>query len=130
MSNIFLYDESGYKAFRIIVEDTNEYKDTSFGAEVFEVTAWEGDSENTPAEEELYLTCYIKWDSCSHFYFGEKGENGNQDGYLHICGAEYFKRHIDLMGYLYKLAFKEMGRDPYDESEAWETKLMYLKEEK
>ena len=28
-----------------------------------------------------YLTGFIKWDGCSHFWFGEKG-------YLHLCGLE------------------------------------------
>jgi hypothetical protein len=125
VKTVYLY-KNGYKTFRIGIEDPGEYKDTSFNAVVEEITSWEVDKDKTSAESELYLTCYIKWDSCSHFWFGEKEEEGGQNGYLHICGAEYYKNHVDLMNYLYYLAFKRMGREPYDEREKWELDLKVL----
>lgn len=121
----FLYDKNNYPAFKILIEQT-EYKDTSFNAEVYSVNGWEADGSKTPVDLELYLSCYIKWDSCSHFNFGEENKEGNSDGYLHICGAEYYKQHVDLMNYLYHLAFEQMGIEPYDEAENWELDMKVL----
>lgn len=116
----WLYDNWGHKKVRIRIEDPGEYSETSFNAEVDLVVAWSGDDKYDPVEFEDYLSCYIKWDSCSHFYFGEKDEEGNRDSYLHVCGAQYYRDHIEIMQYLYKLAFEQMGREPYDNSERYE----------
>ena len=62
---------------------------------------------------EKYLTATIKWDSCSHFNFGDK------DGYIHICGAHFYQEHIKLMRWLYNRAFELMGRKP-QRGEEWE----------
>lgn len=126
VKTVLLYDEHGYAVFKIEIEERGQYRDTSFNAEVFEITSWEADDAKTPCDLELYLSCYIKWDSCSHVWFGEKDDKDRQDGYLHICGAEYFKRHCDLMNYLYNLAFDEMGRKPYDDRDIWATDLKVL----
>ena len=56
-------------------------------------------------EVEPYLKCSIKWDGCSHFWFGDEGE---KDGYLHICGHGDFSQHVMLMSHLYSLAFQIM----------------------
>jgi hypothetical protein len=61
---------------------------------------------NEVLEKEKYLNCSIKFDGCSHFWFGD------EDKYLHICGAEDYQRHIQLMEFLYKKAFELMGRSP------------------
>lgn len=68
-------------------------------------------------ETEDYLECTIKWDSCSHFDFGDKG-------YIHICGYDSYKKHIQLMEWLYKKAFELMEREPYDESDKWRLKIV------
>lgn len=62
----------------------------------------------------------VWWDSCSHFNFGDLDAEGNHDSYLHVCGAQYYRNHVELMLYLYKLAFEEMGREPYDDDERYE----------
>lgn len=51
---------------------------------------------NEMLETERYLKGSIKWDSCSHFWFGD------EDKYLHLCGVEDFERHILLMQFIYK----------------------------
>lgn len=118
----YIYDEHDYPIFKIEVADPGVYKATSFNATVYEVSKWEPDTKE-PYEPELYLSCYIKWDSCSHFYFGEKDEEGNPDGYLHLCGVEHYKRQAELLAYLYKRAFEEMGREPL-EGEEWGNDLL------
>jgi hypothetical protein len=49
-------------------------------------------------EPEPYLRGFLKWDACCHFYFGE----ADNQGYIHICGPENFRKHIDLFEYLLK----------------------------
>jgi hypothetical protein len=66
---------------------------------------------------QTYLKGSIKWDSCSHFFFGDP----DNSGYIHLCGAVYFKKHIALLEYLYKKAFVLMERDVMDDKERWYT---------
>ena len=68
----------------------------------YEVIAW--DENNNPVEMELYISGTIKWDGCSHVLFGEHDEDGNQNGYLHLCGAHEWRKHIKIMTEVYKFA--------------------------
>lgn len=48
-----------------------------------------------------------------HVFFGEKDENGNHDGYLHLCGKTYWARHVEVMNEVYALAEKTIAEcDP------------------
>lgn len=64
---------------------------------------------NQVYKEEVYLSGFIKWDSCSHFYFGENGES-----YLHLCGQQAIPNHNKLMAYIFNRAFELMHRTPED----------------
>ena len=115
---VYFKDHRGIKEWEVTITDhTNYYCDMA----VREIASWvEGDDGvyDVPCDYEDYLECSIKWDSCSHFRFGEVGEDGTRDAYLHICGVDYYKKHVALMEKLYNLAFKTMGREPM-ESEVW-----------
>jgi hypothetical protein len=112
--------------FRVtVVPHLPQFADTSFEAVVDIVTSWEDNEHYKPpthsaAEFEPYLRCTIKWDSCSHFWFGqtEKDAPHKRDGYLHLCGVLDFQRHVLLMKELYDLAFKRMNRSP-EPDEVW-----------
>lgn len=80
---------------------------------VKEIVAWNLDGEPLRCEE--YLECLIKWDSCSHFWFGD----GDDDGYLHLCGVGDFINHVKLVRWLYNKAFELMGSKPQD-GEDWQ----------
>lgn len=58
-------------------------------------------SENILEDAQPYLTGFIKWDGCSHFYFGD-------EGYLHLCGFVRIQKLIVILQHLIKLA-KETG---------------------
>jgi len=77
---------------------------------VEEIVAWDLNGEPLGCVE--YLECLIKWDSCSHFWFGD------DDSYLHLCGVGNFNNHVKLMRWLYDKAFELMGRKPQD-GEEW-----------
>jgi hypothetical protein len=79
--------------------------DTRIEFNVYEVTSWNSDDTHSKNDSELYLRGYIKWDGCSHFWFGDKNdEDEHGDGYIHLCGYIYFKNHIKLMELLFKYA--------------------------
>jgi len=81
--------------------------------EVYEVNGWVEKFRDSryvlePSDIDLYLTAYIKWDGCSHVWFGDVGENNKQDGYLHLCGRWCWDKHIQLMSELWDFASKNI----------------------
>ena len=52
-------------------------------------------------EAEKYLEGYVKWDGCTEL----------DQGRPHWCGPTGYKKHIALLGYIYKRAFELMGRE-------------------
>ncbi len=71
------------------------------------------DDTHVMEDAQLYLTAYMKWDSCEHFNFGDKG-------YLHLCGGGPLKKHCALLKHMYHKSFELMGKEPYCESDIWE----------
>jgi hypothetical protein len=118
--NQFLLGDEDYTQF--IVECTKK-TDYVVDFRVYDSIHW-AFGEDEPFEKELYLSCSIKWDGCSHFWFGEE-EDGKPDGYLHICGLGSYYDHVKLMAYLYEKAFELMEREPLDD-EHWDWE--YLRE--
>lgn len=107
---------------RVVFRATIITQDNSwFEAEVDEVTTWTDDTGTLePADYEPYLYCTIKWDGCSQFYFGDPTtfRKMKRDGYLHLCGAVDFKKHVLLVRQIYDLAFKRMGLS-FEAGEKW-----------
>jgi hypothetical protein len=97
-----LQEENGFINYLIEIGDDVEY---SMSFKVYEVNSWETDDKNTPIDEDLYLTGFIKWDGCSHITFGDD-TTGEQDGYLHLCGKMYWRRHNEIMASIFELAEK------------------------
>lgn len=82
------YDDSklysvSFNAYEIVGIDDNGPVYTMSGA------SSSMDTTSKPTEAENYFNGYIKWDKCSHFYFGDK------EGYLHICGQKNFKQLVE-----------------------------------
>lgn len=50
---------------------------------------------------------FIKWDGCSHVYFGDH-ENY---GYLHLCGGRYFAQLDFILRRVWQLASEKVGLD-------------------
>lgn len=121
-----IYDGNGYPIFSVTVLD-DEYKDTHCEFLVDKVTGWAGDGSKKPEQGciEEYLALDVKWDGCSHYSVGEKVEHANdedymydgRDGYLHLCGAQDFKNHVELLKTLYNKAYEYMNRAPLEGEE-------------
>lgn len=103
MKKYLIYNEQGMPCFLINVTELTEHH---ISGEVDEVDGLCED--NTFEVQEKYLGFLIKWDGCSHINFGN-------DGYLHICGWEFYKSHMLLMSSLMDLASNQV--------EAWDDKI-------
>ena len=71
------------------------------------------DMDDVILEKEKYIRGTIKWDGCSHVNFGDKGD----DGYLHLCGKQYWVLHNKLMEHIYDVATKNMKNYDKDVAE-------------
>lgn len=74
--------------------------ETSATFNVFEVFSW--GMEYEVLETEHYLKGHIKWDGCSHIWFGDK------DGYIHLCGKNYFESHKKVMDAIWDMCSKKI----------------------
>lgn len=121
----YIYDEDEYPIFEVSVMQypNGEYSDVSCEFKVRSISSWEADDSKSPVEEDIeeYLSMSVKWDGCSHLYFGDEIEDGNYNSYFHFCGARDYKRHVRLLHELYNKAYEYMGREPYDKSEEWDS---------
>lgn len=93
-----LKDSEDYIQFFIEMEKDVAY---SMNFKVYEVGGWMCDEDNTPTDLELYVHGTIKWDGCSHVYFG--GDFDNPNGYLHLCGKDYWEKHNKVMTEIFKV---------------------------
>lgn len=57
-----------------------------------------GDDTTKISEAEKLINGCIKWDACSHVYFGDK------DGYIHICGGRNWKSIIVALERVFAIA--------------------------
>jgi len=118
----YLYDvkRQEYPIYEI---ETVKAEEHYWDFKVFEITSWDPTKSDNPIDniidKESIIGGFIKWDGCSHFYFGEEDEKGNRDSYLHICSSHNFKRIAKLLEYLYKIAPLKMGRGEDGLDEEW-----------
>lgn len=54
-----------------------------------------------------YINGTVKWDGCSHIYFGDK------EGYIHLCGSRDFIRIGNILKKVYERCY-EIGKFDYD----------------
>jgi hypothetical protein len=89
---------------------------------VKDVGGWDTKS-NTPVMLDDYMSFYIKWDGCSHVWFGEPEDpddphDSPRDGYLHLCGKHCWQDHIRVLNHLWDLACDHKVVKPYS-GESW-----------
>jgi hypothetical protein len=85
---------------------------------VHDVTGgWDAET-HEPLGVEPYCRGHIKWDGCSHVWFGAEQDDGKPDGYLHLCGAAFWADHVQLMEWLYRQSAELIGKT-FDPSQRW-----------
>ena len=89
-------------------------EDHMWSFEVYESCTLTKDDNETIEDLELYVAGSIKWDGCSHVWFGEKDQNEKRDGYLHLCGKQCWVNHSKVMSKLWDLAASKIKS--YDKS--------------
>ncbi|TVX86042.1 hypothetical protein [Paenibacillus agilis] len=108
------YLMAGNQVVAIFVPDETDAKmENGVSGNIYEVTAWE--TGDIPFELDFFCRFSVKWDGCSHFWFFgneytvEKGMEPQMEAYYHICGAEYFVKHMRLMAFAYELKVLKAG---------------------
>lgn len=98
-----LIEEDGYIKFFIDFESIDII---SCSFNVIQVIAWDEDKSTgewkNPCEEELYLKAYVKWDGCSHFYFG------SESGYMHLCGKSAYDDLKNVLDAVFLICSKKI----------------------
>lgn len=61
-----------------------------------------------PDEAERLLHGCIKWDGCSHVYFGES-EGPCGEGYIHLCGQRCFLSLCKVLQAVWNLCIEKVG---------------------
>lgn len=80
----------------------------SFEFTVFQILSW---SENKKTKEydvidekEVLFKGLIKWDACSHIYFGD-------EGYIHLCGGRSWFIFMEATKRVWEIAMKELPKE-------------------
>jgi len=66
--------------------------------EVYQINSWYMDNTPNNGDLEEFIRGTIKWDGCSHINFGD------ENGYLHLCGLNYFKDVSKVLKAVWKKA--------------------------
>lgn len=82
--------------------ETIEWKDINISVKITKLTNITMDFETIEdKDQDTFIKGTIKWDGCSHMYYGD-------DGYIHLCGAESFYEMIELHRRIFKLASEKI----------------------
>lgn len=101
------------------------FEEVSVEYEVYQPLGWgqglddmlyegRGNQRETERIDEAATFCFglIKWDSCSHNYFGEQAGTGTKDGsdgYLHGCSLQNMRRLGSMFERLWAVAHRLLG---------------------
>lgn len=94
-----LIKEGDYVNYLIEFEEGDFETSATFN--VLEATAWNPDNKEV-SDTRHYLRGHIKWDGCSHIWFGD------EDGYLHLCGKTHFERHKKVMDAIWNVCAEKI----------------------
>jgi len=89
-----------YIEFLIEWNDNGEYNEFV----IHNVHGWNVET-NLPddlSDYDKYIKGYIKNDGCSHIWFG------SEDGYLHLCGKDFFEQHCKILNAIYDICSKRI----------------------
>lgn len=66
-------------------------------------------------ETDFHSEFYLKWDSCTHWYFHGEDYDSDEDEngvpYYHLCGAWCFDRHLVVMAFVWEVARRYLSRN-------------------
>lgn len=84
--------------------ETEPNKEFNLDFKVWQVNSWTMENEPCMDDLEMFIKGIIKWDGCSHIYFGD------EDGYLHLCGNKYFEDVKKVLDAVWRKAENEITR--------------------
>jgi hypothetical protein len=111
MKPIYLSDDTSGTTFWLEDVKVEEFR---WEFKVYESRCYSATFEELePDDIDLYVSGTIKWDGCSHVYFGTVDDKTGYDGYIHLCGAGCWEDHVKLMSYLWSKAPSNIAKwDP------------------
>lgn len=114
-------DKSGDPLFKLEIVQEHEAA-ASFNLQV--VVAFPPENKLADILYEPYVSGGIKFDGCSHVYFGPvlkstatSGDQASEQGYLHFCGKRDWQLHCMAMELVYKEVTKYIT--DFMEDESW-----------
>ena len=95
-----------FKVFEITAR-TKDEKTGEYTVPNYEIEGAVSSEELTEKIEEAksYFRGHIKWDACSHVYFGDEG------GYLHLCGGMSWKNLMEVMRRVWEYACEKLPEE-------------------
>jgi hypothetical protein len=92
-----------FKAYEIVAEESN--------APLYEAKEAKSSEEMVReiADAQTYIRGAVKWDGCSHVYFGD------DNGYIHLCGKLHIRKITQTLEKIYNRAGELMERKDVDE---------------
>lgn len=96
-----------FEAYEIVARGQNENK--SFDVLQYEKKNGNNEWVENIEEAQTLIHGAVKWDGCSHFYFGD------ENGYIHICGKRPMKNLIKAMEEIYNRSGELMESSIDDE---------------
>lgn len=91
-----------FEAFEIIGGSENIDGSDVFMFEGVGGCGFDDKATNDITKANKYIHGTIKWDGCSHVYFGD-------EGYIHLCGPEHFKKLGALLAKVYQRCYEIGG---------------------
>jgi hypothetical protein len=91
---------------QFLIEWTDEDFEARASFKVHEITSWTQSEDlssefDIPSDFNEYLYGTIKWDGCSHIYFGDSG-------YIHLCGKHFFDLHNEMLMRLWEVCSQKI----------------------
>ena len=108
IAEIEVSDDTPSLDFRVYeITGHSQNKDGEWSVPLFEKKGAQSSEELTENidEAQTLIRGYIKWDSCSHIYFGD------EEGYIHVCGGKSWFNLMEAIKRIWAIAREKLPRE-------------------
>lgn len=114
-----------------IEEDEDHSSEVALVGTAYTPSTW--DHKDNILEADFHSEFYLKWDSCTHWYFrGEEYDDklfeSDSNSYYHLCGAYCFDLHMIVMAFVWEVAKRCISR--FDHNHIKNDTIKYYDESK
>lgn len=121
MKELLVKDDKGYPIFIIHDIERTPY---CIAFKVDDILTWNTTDAGVMSvnDRQPYLKGSIKWDGCSHLWFGDLADSKDvnpRDSYLHLCGIDDWMNHCILMKTIYTELTTHLKMDDEQSGDLW-----------